>query len=115
MGDKAFDLIETISGLLKRIDEGRQTVRQTQCVNDDFGRTCASREQVAKRVDELQREMVSLDEGAKIQAQAELDHTVSEYHELSNKSSRLWIQVIETISFIDPFSKDVLLLSERLP
>ena len=115
MGDKAVDFIDAISRVLKRIDEGRQTVRQTQSVNDDFWQTCTNRDRTWDRVDELQRKMPFLDESAKVLAQAELDRTLSESDALSNESSRLWIQLNETISFIDPFSKDVLLLSERLP
>ena len=115
MGDKVFDLVETISGLLKRIDEGRQTVRHTQGVHAHFERVCANRTRVGNRVDEMQRKMASLDERAKSLADKELNRTVVEYGKLNDESSRLWHQWNEAISFIDPFAMDLSLLSERLP
>lgn len=59
--------------------------------------------------------MGSLDEPAKSQAKAEFDHQVAEFQKLLDESILLWPQSNETTAFIDPFSKDVLLLLERLP
>ena len=115
MSDKAFDVIEAISGLLKRIDEGRQTVRHTQSVYDDFRRICANRGRVGDSVDEMQRKMASMDERAKSLARKKLNRTVAEYGKLNDESSRLWHRWNESISFIDPFTKDVAVLAERLP
>jgi hypothetical protein len=115
MGGKAFDLTETISDLLKRIDEGRKTVKETQNLRDHFARTCADRDKARQLLNELQPKMVSLDEPAKSQAKTEFDRQVSEWQKLDDESSRLSLQVNETIAFIGPFSKDVLLLLERLP
>jgi hypothetical protein len=115
MGGKTFDLTETISDLLRRIDEGRKTVRETQNFRDHFARTCADRDKARQLVHELQPKMVSLDEPAKSQAKAEFDRQMSESQKLNDESSRLSLQFNETIAFIEPFSKDVLLLLERLP
>ena len=59
MGTKTFDLVETISDLLKRIDEGRKTVRETQKVSDDFWSTVANREKAFQLSTELRRKVVS--------------------------------------------------------
>jgi hypothetical protein len=115
MGGKTFDLIETISDLLKRIDEGRKTIRETQNLRDDFWRTCADRERAWQRLQDLQLKMLSPDEPAKSQVKAEFDLQVAQHQKLSDKSDRLWLQSNETLAFIYPFSKDVLLLLERLP
>jgi hypothetical protein len=115
MSGKTFDLTEIISDLLRRIDEGRKTVRETQNVSDDFRRTYANRDKARQLLNELQSKMVSLDEPAKSQAKAEFDRHMSEFQKLDDESSRLSLQLNETIAFIGPFSKDVLLLAERLP
>ncbi len=115
MGTKTFDLVETISDLLKRIDEGRKTVRETQNVSDDFWRAVANREKAFQLMSELVLKLASLGGPAQSQAQAELDRQRSELQKLNDESTRLWLQLTETIAFIGPFSHDVALLLERLP
>jgi hypothetical protein len=115
MGGKTFDLTETILDLLRRIDEGRKTVRETQKFKDRCMNTFADRDKAGQLVNELQSKMASLDEPAKSQANAELDRQMSEFQKLNDESSRQWLQFNETIAFIGPFSRDVLLLLERLP
>jgi hypothetical protein len=115
MGAKPFDLIETISGLLGRIDEGRKIVRETQHINDNFQIALANREKACRRIDELQRKMVPPDEIAQSQAKAELDRQVSEHLRLYDESSDLWRQLTETTTFLGPFRNDLFLLVERLP
>jgi hypothetical protein len=115
LGGKTFDLIEAISDLLKRIDQGRKTIRETQNVRDDFWRTCADRDRTWQLLQDLQIKMVSLDEPAKSQAKAEFDLQASEHQKLSHESNRQWPLFNETTAFIDPFSKAVLLLLERVP
>src|ERR1035437_4265425 len=115
MGPKTFDLVETISDLLKRIDEDRKTVRETQKVSDDFWSTVANREKAFQLLRELRLKVVSPDEPAQSQAKAELDRQVSEYQKLNDESNRLYLQLTETIAFIGPFNNDVRLLLERLP
>src|ERR1022692_3563920 len=115
MGPNTFDLVETISDLLKRIDEGRKTVRETQKVSDDFLSTVENREKAFQLLRELRLKVVSPDEPAQSQAKAELDRQVSEYQKLNDESTRLWLQLTETIAFIGPFNNDVSLLLERLP
>ena len=58
MGAKPFDLIETISGLLRRIDEGRKIVTETEYINDNFQIAFANREIASQRIDELQRKVI---------------------------------------------------------
>jgi hypothetical protein len=115
MGTKTFDLAETISDLLKRIDKGRKTVRETQHVSDDLCRAYANRDKADQLLTELRRKVASSDEPAQSQAKAELDRQVSERQKLDDESNRLWLQLTETIAFIGPFSNDVSLLLERLP
>jgi hypothetical protein len=115
MGGKTFDLAGTISDLLRRIEEGRKAIRETQNVRDDFHRICAKRDEAYRRFQELQIAMVSLDEPAKSKAKAEFDRQVTAYGKLSDESSRQRIEYNETMAFILPFSKDVSLLAERLP
>ncbi len=115
MGTKTFDLVETISDLLQRIDEGRKTVRETQNVSDDFWRACAHRDKAAQLLSELVLKVASLGGPAQSQAQAELDRQRSELQKLNDDSSRLWLQLNETVAFIGPFNNDVSLLLERLP
>jgi predicted nuclease with TOPRIM domain len=99
MGPNTFDLVETISDLLKRIDEGRKTVRETQKVSDDFLSTVENREKAFQLLRELRLKVVSPDEPAQSQAKAELDRQVSEYQKLNDESTRLWLQLTETIAF----------------
>ena len=115
MGPNTFDLVETISDLLKRIDEGRKTVRETQKVSDDFLSTVENREKAFQLLRELRLKVVSPDEPAQSQAKAELDRQVSEHQKLIDESNRLWLQLNETVAFIGPFNYDVSLLLERLP
>ena len=115
MGTKTFDLVETISDLLKRIDEGRKTVRETQNVSDNFWRAFANREKADQLVNEMLLKVVPPDEPAQSQAKAELDRQVSERQKLTDESNRLWPRFTETIAFIGPFSNDVSLLLDRLP
>jgi hypothetical protein len=116
MGTKAFDLAETISDLLKRIDEGRKIVRETQNVSDKFWRVHANREKAAQLVNELLLKAVPPDEPAQSQAKAELARQVSERQRLTDKSNRLWRQFTEPYAFfLSSFSKHLSLLLERLP
>jgi hypothetical protein len=115
MGGKTFDLVGTISDLLRRIEEGRKHIKETQNVRDDFWRICAKRDEAHRLFQELQIAMVSLDEPAKSEAKAEFDLRVSEHRKLSDESSRQWVEYNETLEFILPFSRDILLLAERLP
>ena len=87
MGTKTFDLVETISDLLQRIDEGRKTVRETQNVSDDFWRACAHRDKAAQLLSELVLKVASLGGPAQSQAQAELDRQRSELQKLNDDSS----------------------------
>ena len=75
----------------------------------------ADRDKARHILNELQSKMVSLDEPAKSQAKAELDRKSSGFQKLNDESSRHWLQLMETIAFMGPFSKNVLLLLERLP
>ena len=115
MGTETFDLIATISDLLKRVDEGRKTVRETQYVSDDFWRTCADRDRASRLWQELQLKMASMAEPAQSEVKTEFDRQMSEFQRLTDESSRLWLQLNETIAFIGPFSNDVKRLLERLP
>jgi hypothetical protein len=115
MGTKPFDLIKTISDLLRRIDEGRKTVRDTQHISDNFQTAAANREKAIQRINELQLKMVPPVEPAQSEARAELDRQVSEHRKLYEESSDLWRQLTETTKFLGPFSDDVFLLLERLP
>jgi len=115
MGGNTFDLVGTISDLLRRIEEGRKTIRETQNVRDEFWRICANRDDALRHSQELQLKMLSLGEPAKSEAKAEFDFHVAEYHRLDSESSDLWRQSNDTLTFIDPFGSDVLLLLERLP
>jgi hypothetical protein len=115
MGTKPFDLIETISDLLRRIDEGRKTVRETQHISDNAWRAVANREKAIQRVNELHLKMVSPDEAARREATAELDRQVPEHRKLSDEADDLWRQLTEANGFLSPFSDDVLLLLGRLP
>src|ERR1017187_704595 len=100
MCTKTFDLVETISDLLKRIDEGRKTVRETQKVSDDFWSTVANREKAFQLSTELRRKVVSPDEPAQSQAKAELDRQVSEHQKLNDESKSLCLHRTETIVFL---------------
>jgi hypothetical protein len=115
MGGKTFDLVGTISDLLRRIEDGRKAIKETKNVRDDFWRICAKRDEAHRLFQGLQIAMVSMDESARSDAKAEFDRQVSEHRKLSDESSRQWGEYNETIAFILPFSSDVLLLAERLP
>ena len=115
MDGKTFDLIETISNLLRRIGEGRKTIRETQNVRDDFQNTYVNRDKAWQCLQDLQNKMNSLEEPARSQARAEFELQVAEHQKLSAKAERLWPQSNETLAFIDPFSKDVSLLLDRIP
>ena len=115
MGPKTFDLVDAISDLLKRIDEGRKTVRETQNVNDDFWKAVANRETAFQLSRDLQLTLLSVDEPAQSQAKAELDRQVSEHQKVNAESNCLWLQLNEATAFIGPFINDVSLLLERLP
>ncbi|MGD0778777.1 MAG: hypothetical protein ABSC05_38860 [Candidatus Solibacter sp.] len=115
MGTKTFDLAETISDLLKRIDKGRKTVRETQHVSDDLCRAYANRDKADQLLTELRRKVASSAEPAQSQAKAELDRQVSERQKLDDESNRLWLRCNKTTAFIGPFISDVSLLLERLP
>ncbi len=113
MGAKRFDLIESISDLLRRIEEGRKTVREAQSVKDSFWSAHANR----VRADQLMQAQAlrAKVEPAGSQAMAELDRQLAERQKLADESGDLWRQFNETMSFIGPFHEDVLLLLERLP
>ena len=115
MDGKTFDLVEFISDLLRRIEEGRQTFRDTQNVRDDFRSICVNRDTASQLSNDLQLMMVSLDEPAKSQVKAEQARQRAEFQVLNDEASRRWPEVNGTTAFIDPFRKDVLLLLERLP
>ncbi len=112
-----FDLIEIISDLLKRIDEGRKIVRETQKVSDDCDTTYTKRDNALQLSQELLYKMTSLndEDPAKSQAKADYERQRAEYEKLNDEASRACIEFQETIAFIDPFKKDVSLLLERLP
>ena len=115
MGGKTFDLTDAILDLLRRIDEGRKTVSETQNVKDRCMSTFADRDKAGQLVKELQSQMASLDDLAKSQAKAELDRQISEFQKLNDDASSHWREFIETIAFLGPFSRDISLLLERLP
>jgi hypothetical protein len=115
MGSKPFDLIEAISDLLRRIDEGRKTVSETQHVSDNFRKAFANREEVDRLIRELQRKIVPPDGPGLSEVNAELDRLMSKRGTLLDESEDLWRQFGKTIEFIGPFKKDVLLLLDRLP
>ena len=87
MGGKTFNLTETILDLLRRIEEGRKTVRDTQHVKDRSERTFAARNKARQLLNELQSKMASLAEPAKSQAKAELDRQMSEFQKLDDEAS----------------------------
>jgi hypothetical protein len=115
MGVREFDLIETIVDLLRRIDEGRKIVKETQHISDSFWRVHANRERADQVIQELQLAPIPSDETARNQAQAELDRQVVARQRLRDESHDLWRQLTETVAFTGPFSNDVSLLLERLP
>jgi hypothetical protein len=115
MGSKPFDLIETISDLLRRIDEGRRTVIETQCISDNFQTAVANREKAIQRINELHLKLVPPDEPAQSEAKAELNRQVSEHGKLSREADDLWRQLTKANGFLGPFNDDVLLLLGRLP
>jgi hypothetical protein len=87
MGTKTFDLAETISDLLKRIDKGRKTVRETQNVSDDLCRAYANRDKADQLLTELRRKVASSDEPAQKQAKAELNRQESKRQKLNDESN----------------------------
>jgi hypothetical protein len=115
MGTKPFDLIETISDLLRRIDEGRNTIRGAQDISDNFRSACANREEASQRINKLQLRMVPPDEPSQSRARTELDRQVSELKKVADESNELWLQINEATKFLGPFSDDVLILLGRLP
>jgi hypothetical protein len=115
MSGTTFDLVATISDLLKRIEAGRKAFRDTQNVRDDFQTTCVSRDKAGQLAEKLQHKMLSSDEPERSQAQAEFDLQMAKFHRLVGESNRQWPLSKETTAFIDPFHKDVLLFLERLP
>lgn len=119
-----LELVDAISDLLKRIDEGRKTVRETQSVSDDFDATCATRNKALDLSQELLSKMIPprKEEPADSQTRADYERQKAEYEaqravyaKLNEQSSVLFLQFQETIAFIDPFRKDLSLLLERLP
>jgi len=115
MGGEAFDLTQTISDLLKRIEEGRKAFKETQNVRDQFRSTCANRDKALQLRQEREGTMASLDDLGKSQPQAELDRLGSEYRGLADEAHRQLLSHDDTVAFIEPFHKDVKLLLDRLP
>jgi hypothetical protein len=115
MGTKLFDLIETISDLRSRIEEGRRKVKETQHISDSFQTAVANREKAFQRMSELQVTMASRVEPARNEAKAELDRQASERATLVAEADDLWRQLTEANGFLCPINDDLLLLLGRLP
>ena len=115
MSGTTFDLVATISDLLKRIDAGRKAFRETQYIRDAFQTTYENRDKASDLATKLQHEMLSLDGPKRIQAQEEFDRQMAEFHRLVGESNRQWPLSKATTALIEPFHKDVLLFLERLP
>jgi len=115
MSGKTFNPIETISNLLKRIDEGRKIFGEAKNLRDHYRNTCANLHEAGQFLDKSQREMGSLDERAKSEAKVEIDQRVSEYQKLNEEARLQLIQINKTVAFIEPINWDVQLLRTRLP
>jgi hypothetical protein len=115
MGAKPFDLIETISDLLSRIEEGRKAVRESQCISDNFWTAAAKRDKAFQRMNELQVMMASPAEPALSEAKAELARQVPEHGKLVVEADNLWRELTQASGVLGTFSDDVLLLLGRLP
>lgn len=115
MGAKPFDLSATISDLLRRIEEGRKAVRESQYISDNFWTAAAKRDTAFQRINELQVMMASPVEPALSEAKAEFDRQVSGQGKLVTEADNLWRELTEANGFLGPFSDDVLLLLGRLP
>lgn len=112
-----FDLIETISDLLGRIDEGRAAARETQKASDDFNTACAERDNALELSQELLYKVRAMKEEdpARSQAMADYEHQRAKYEKLKGESDSLCVQFQETNAFFDAFGKELFLLLERLP
>jgi hypothetical protein len=73
--------------------------READRLRPDFLSTVENREKAFQLLRELRLKVVSPDEPAQSQAKAELDRQVSEYQKLNDESTRLWLQLTETIAF----------------
>jgi hypothetical protein len=115
VADRKFDLVETISNLLKRIEEGRQTLRAQGGIFEEFRSAVERRE----RAFELWRVSMSapLPEGepARGEAERERESLKFEYERLNKESTSLFHKQGEIVAFVGPFANDVALLADRLP
>ena len=115
MGATEFDLVETISDLLRRIDEGRETVRLALPIYAEFQKMYAERERLAALVKERQPGIFAEDDDSKRKVMMEIELIDSERRRASEEANETWGHFNKSISFLDPFSDDVLLLLQRLP
>jgi len=115
MGATEFDLVETISDLLRRIDEGRETVRLALPIYAEFRKMHAERERLAALVKERQPGIFAEDDDSKRKVMMEIELIDSERRRASEEANETWGHFNKSISFLGPFSDDVLLLLQRLP
>ena len=115
MPDRTFDLVETISDLLKRIQEGRQNLKAQSAVFEDFSSAVVRRNQACQVWSELVRIPLPEEEPACGEAKRERERRQSEYERLYEETSALWRKEEEVTAFMEPFANDVALLADRLP
>jgi hypothetical protein len=115
MPDRTFDLVETISDLLKRSREGRQNLNAQSAVFEDFSSAVVRREQACKVWYELVRIPLPEEKPALAKAKRERKRRKSEYERLYEETSALWLKQGEVTAFIGQFANDVAVLSDRLP
>ena len=115
MPDRTFDLVETISDLLKRSQEGRQNLKAQSAVFEDFSSAVVRRDQAHKVWYELVRIPLPEEEPACGEAKRERERRQSEHERLVEETNGLWLKQGEVTAFIGPFANDVALLADRLP
>ena len=108
-------MVETISDLLKRIQEGRQNLKAQSAVFEDFSSAVVRRNQACQVWSELVRIPLPEEEPACGEAKRERERRQSEYERLYEETSALWRKEEEVTAFMEPFANDVALLADRLP
>ncbi len=115
MDSTELDLVAVVRDLLRRMEEGRRSIKAQSQVIAGFWKTAKLRDEADQRRNELLSRALPEEELARCAAETERARAQAEYERLDKEATGLWFQFTPTLEFIGPFVNAVALLADRLP